>query len=161
MPETMTSFAATTGGSLARAAPGRSVGAVVARLARFDAPLPLACGTALAQYDLAYETYGTLDADGSNAVLVCHALNASHHVAGYYADDPDNVGWWGTWSDPGRRSTPTVLSRGQQLAAAAARPVRCRQSATESLGAEFPRVPSRMVDAQAHLAERSDWQWER
>jgi hypothetical protein len=78
------------------------VGAVVARLARFDTPLPLACGTALAQYDLAYETYGTLDAAGSNAVLVCHALNASHHVAGYYADDPDNVGWWDNMVGPGK-----------------------------------------------------------
>ena len=44
----------------------------------------------------------TLNADKSNAVLVCHALNASHHVAGYYADDPANVGWWDNMIGPGK-----------------------------------------------------------
>ena len=98
----MPSFAATTGGNPSPAAPGRSVGAVVARSARFDTPLPLACGRTLDAYELAYETYGTLDADGANAVLVCHALNASHHVAGYYAGDPDTVGWWDNMVGPGK-----------------------------------------------------------
>jgi homoserine O-acetyltransferase len=51
---------------------------------------------------LMYETYGTLNADKSNAVLVCHALNASHHVAGYYADNPKNVGWWDNMVGPGK-----------------------------------------------------------
>ena len=51
--------------------------------ARFDVPLPLACGRTLNEYELAFETYGTLNADASNAVLICHALNASHHVAGF------------------------------------------------------------------------------
>ena len=53
-------------------------------------------------YDLMYETYGTLNAAKSNAVLVCHALNASHHVAGYYADEPNNVGWWDNMIGPGK-----------------------------------------------------------
>jgi homoserine O-acetyltransferase len=53
-------------------------------------------------YELVYETYGTLNAERSNAVLVCHALNASHHVAGYYADDPGNVGWWDNMIGPGK-----------------------------------------------------------
>ncbi|MDO8464666.1 MAG: homoserine O-acetyltransferase, partial [Gallionella sp.] len=48
------------------------------------------------------ETYGTLNADKSNAVLVCHALSGHHHVAGYYADDPKNVGWWDTMIGPGK-----------------------------------------------------------
>ncbi len=64
------------------------------QLAHFAAPLALASGASLRAYDLAYETYGTLNADKSNAVLICHALNASHHVAGTYANDGDNVGWW-------------------------------------------------------------------
>jgi len=51
---------------------------------------------------LAYETYGTLNAARSNAVLVCHALNASHHVAGVYADDPENIGWWDNLIGPGK-----------------------------------------------------------
>ena len=66
----MPSFAATTGGGSERAAAGRSVGAVVARRARFELPLPLACGRTLPLFDLAYETYGTLNARRSNAVLV-------------------------------------------------------------------------------------------
>ena len=54
------------------------------------------------EYELVYETYGTLNAARSNAVLVCHALNAAHHVAGYYADDPENIGWWDNMIGPGK-----------------------------------------------------------
>ena len=79
-----------------------SVGAVTPRTAKFTVPLALKCGATLAGYELAYETYGELNADKSNAVLVCHALNASHHVAGYYADDPANVGWWDNIIGPGK-----------------------------------------------------------
>jgi homoserine O-acetyltransferase len=79
-----------------------SVGPVVARRLRFDAPLACRSGGALAAYDVVYEAYGQLNAERSNAVLVCHALNASHHVAGYYADDPQNVGWWDNMIGPGK-----------------------------------------------------------
>ena len=68
----------------------------------FEAPLPLQSGASIRGYSLSYETYGTLNADKSNAVLVCHALNASHHVAGVYADQPDNVGWWDNMIGPGK-----------------------------------------------------------
>ena len=84
----MPSFSDTTAAADAPTVDDRSVGPVLPQTAHFDAPLPLACGRVLPQYDLVYETYGTLDAAGTNAVLVCHALNASHHVAGFYADDP-------------------------------------------------------------------------
>jgi len=80
----------------------RSAGAVVPRRLHFDAPLTFRSGAALDSYDLVYETYGTLNAARSNAVLICHALNASHHVAGYYADDPKNVGWWDNMIGPGK-----------------------------------------------------------
>jgi homoserine O-acetyltransferase len=80
----------------------RSAGAVVPRRLHFDAPLTFRSGAALESYDLVYETYGTLNAARSNAVLICHALNASHHVAGYYADDPRNVGWWDNMIGPGK-----------------------------------------------------------
>src|SRR5204863_7595399 len=63
-------------------------------MAHFDQPLRLRSGAELPAFDIAYETYGTLNAARSNAVLVCHALNASHHVAGFYESDPGNVGWW-------------------------------------------------------------------
>jgi homoserine O-acetyltransferase/O-succinyltransferase len=72
------------------------------QLLRFTDPLPLSCGASLHAYDLAIETYGTLNADKSNAILICHALNASHHVAGAYADAPDNLGWWDNMIGPGK-----------------------------------------------------------
>jgi homoserine O-acetyltransferase len=82
-------------------APG-SVGVVAPKRARFDQPLRLRSGAAIDGYELAYETYGTLNAQRTNAVLVCHALNASHHVAGFYSDDPRNVGWWDNLVGPGK-----------------------------------------------------------
>ncbi|HYG44881.1 MAG TPA: homoserine O-acetyltransferase [Bordetella sp.] len=83
------------------AEPG-SVGIVTPQLIRFDEPLPLASGQSLQSYELAVETYGTLNAQRTNAVLVCHALNASHHVAGLAADDPSDVGWWDNMVGPGK-----------------------------------------------------------
>src|SRR5918999_2115325 len=79
-----------------------SVGIVTPQIARFTEPLRLKSGAVIDDYQLAYETYGTLNADRSNAVLICHALNASHHVAGVYADQPDNVGWWDNMIGPGK-----------------------------------------------------------
>jgi homoserine O-acetyltransferase/O-succinyltransferase len=79
-----------------------SVGVVVAQKAQFDAPLHLRSGAVIDRYELAYETYGKLNAAHGNAVLVCHALNAAHHVAGVYADDPQNVGWWDNLIGPGK-----------------------------------------------------------
>ena len=84
-------------------APDRhSVGIVTPRVAQFREPLRLKSGAVIDEYELAYETYGTLNADHSNAVLVCHALNASHHVAGSYADQPGNIGWWDNMIGPGK-----------------------------------------------------------
>ena len=68
----------------------------------FDAPLALASGAAIRGYSLAYETYGTLNADRSNAVLICHALNASHHVAGVYPGQEKSEGWWDSMIGPGK-----------------------------------------------------------
>ncbi|HXZ49966.1 MAG TPA: homoserine O-acetyltransferase [Usitatibacter sp.] len=80
----------------------RSVGAVTPQRAGFLEPLILKAGKTLASYELVYETYGTLNAARSNAVLVCHALSGSHHVAGWYADDPQKVGWWDNLVGPGK-----------------------------------------------------------
>ncbi|MDM5179068.1 homoserine O-acetyltransferase [Massilia sp. DJPM01] len=79
-----------------------SIGIVSPQAMRFAEPLRLQGGGALAEYTLVYETYGTLNADKSNAVLVCHALNASHHVAGTYEGDPKNTGWWNNMVGPGK-----------------------------------------------------------
>ena len=67
---------------------------VVAQTAHFDTPLALKSGAVLPSYDLVYETYGTLNADASNAILVCHALSGNHHVAGVYSADDKKPGWW-------------------------------------------------------------------
>ncbi|MBV7498456.1 homoserine O-acetyltransferase [Achromobacter sp. ACM05] len=79
-----------------------SVGLVSPTFIRFDEPLPLLSGQSLASYELAVETYGTLNAQRTNAVLICHALNASHHVAGQAADNPNDLGWWDNMVGPGK-----------------------------------------------------------
>jgi len=68
----------------------------------FVEPLALQSGAHVRDYTLAYETYGTLNADRSNAVLVCHALNASHHVAGVYEGQDKSEGWWDNMIGPGK-----------------------------------------------------------
>jgi len=79
-----------------------SVGNVTPQRMRFEAPLALRSGASIAGYELVYETYGELDSVRANAVLVCHALNASHHVAGLYDDDPRSAGWWDNMVGPGK-----------------------------------------------------------
>jgi len=69
---------------------------------QFAAVLPLQSGAQIRDYALSYETYGRLDADKSNAVLICHALNASHHVAGVYAGQDKSEGWWDNMIGPGK-----------------------------------------------------------
>ena len=79
-----------------------SVGFVTPQRAYFNEPLKLKSGAELPRFELVFETYGTLNSERSNAVLVCHALSGSHHVAGRYADDPENVGWWNNLVGPGK-----------------------------------------------------------
>jgi homoserine O-acetyltransferase len=78
-----------------------SIGIVAPQSMHFSSPLPLQSGASISNYTLVYETYGVLNAGRSNAVLVCHALNASHHVAGMYADTK-NIGWWDNMVGPGK-----------------------------------------------------------
>lgn len=79
-----------------------SIGIVAPQTMHFAEPLRLQSGSVLGNYQLVVETYGELNAARSNAVLVCHALNASHHVAGIYADDPRSTGWWDNMVGPGK-----------------------------------------------------------
>ncbi|MGH8743207.1 MAG: alpha/beta fold hydrolase, partial [Burkholderiales bacterium] len=85
-----------------RSSAENSIGVVIPQQAHFDNPLSFKCGSVLDEYDLVYETYGALNTAKSNAVLVCHALSGTHHVAGYYADDPKNIGWWENLIGPGK-----------------------------------------------------------
>jgi homoserine O-acetyltransferase len=79
-----------------------SVGVVHTQFLQFHEPLPLSSGQTINAYELAIETYGTLNAEASNAILVCHALNASHHVAGRAADNLEDIGWWDNLVGPGK-----------------------------------------------------------
>jgi homoserine O-acetyltransferase/O-succinyltransferase len=79
-----------------------SVGIVKAQTAHFSAPLTLKSGAVLPEYDLVYETYGNLNADKSNAVLICHALSGTHHVAGKYSEDDKYSGWWDNLIGPNK-----------------------------------------------------------
>ena len=82
--------------------PENSVGLVSPRSIQFDEPLTLACGRTLDSYELVYEAYGQLNAKGSNAILICHALSGHHHVAGYHSMEDRKPGWWETCVGPGK-----------------------------------------------------------
>ena len=124
----------------------------------FADALPLHSGASIRAYDLSYETYGTLNADKSNAVLICHALNASHHVAGVYADQPKSVGWWDTMIGPGK-SVDTdqffvigVNNLGSCFGSTG--PMQINPDTGKIYGADFPVVTVQdWVDAQARLLD--------
>jgi homoserine O-acetyltransferase len=84
------------------AAPNQAPMIATPQAMHFPEVLPLQSGASVRDYTLAYETYGTLNADRSNAVLVCHALNASHHVAGVYEGQDKSEGWWDNMIGPGK-----------------------------------------------------------
>ncbi|HWI34944.1 MAG TPA: homoserine O-acetyltransferase [Burkholderiales bacterium] len=125
----------------------------------FDAPLKLKGGATLPSYEIAYETYGQLNAEKSNAVLVCHALNASHHVAGYYAEDPKNVGWWDNLVGPGKAlDTNKFFVIGSNYIGScfgSTGPASINPATGKPWGADFPVVTVEdWVEAQARLADR-------
>lgn len=82
--------------------PADSVGLVTPQTYHFDTPLQLACGQVFNSYDLVVETYGELNSDASNALLICHALSGNHHAAGYHSADERKPGWWDSCIGPGK-----------------------------------------------------------
>ncbi|HET7365849.1 MAG TPA: homoserine O-acetyltransferase [Burkholderiales bacterium] len=135
-----------------------SVGAVHAQKAQFAEPLRLKGGAMLPAFELAYETYGELNAARSNAVLVCHALNASHHVAGYYAEQPDSTGWWDNLVGPGKpldtRRFFVVGSNYIGSCFGSTGPATINPATGKPWGADFPVVTVEdWVEAQARLAD--------
>jgi homoserine O-acetyltransferase/O-succinyltransferase len=151
-------FAATIADSTTAAASGASVGVVTPQRIAFTNPLPLRSGAVLPEYALMVETYGTLNADKSNAVLVCHALNASHHVAGVHADAPDNLGWWDNLIGPGKPlDTDTFFVIGVNNLGScfgSTGPATVNPATGAPWGADFPVVTVEdWVDAQARLAD--------
>ncbi len=82
--------------------PENSVGIVTPQCLHFDEPLLLRSGKSIGCYDLMIETYGTLNAEKSNAILICHALSGDHHAAGYHSADDAKPGWWDNCIGPGK-----------------------------------------------------------
>ncbi len=82
--------------------PEDSVGIVTPKSQHFSKPLELECGKTLSEYDIAYETYGELNANGSNAILICHALSGDQHAAGYHSSEDRKAGWWESSIGPGK-----------------------------------------------------------
>ena len=129
----------------------------------FEAALPLRSGASVRAYDLSYETYGKLNADKSNAVLICHALNASHHVAGVYLDatgavKPKSEGWWDTMIGPGKPVDTDrffvigVNNLGSCFGSTG--PMQINPDTQQIYGADFPVVTVEdWVDAQARLLD--------
>jgi homoserine O-acetyltransferase len=87
---------------MSKSFPADSVGPVRPQTLHVDEPLSLDCGKRLENYDLVYETYGELNADASNALLICHALSGDHHAAGYHDPDDPKPGWWDKCIGPGK-----------------------------------------------------------
>jgi homoserine O-acetyltransferase len=81
---------------------GGNVGVVTPR--RFIHPdaFVLKCGATLSGFELIYETYGELNTNASNAILICHALSGHHHAAGVHHPDDEKPGWWNTCIGPGK-----------------------------------------------------------
>ncbi len=79
-----------------------SVGIVTPITLHFDKSLTLQCGKTLSEYDIIYETYGTLNANKTNAILICHALSGHHHAAGYHSSSDKRPGWWDACIGPGK-----------------------------------------------------------
>jgi homoserine O-acetyltransferase/O-succinyltransferase len=136
-----------------------SVGFVTPQTMRFEEPLELSSGARIADYDLCYETYGTLNAARDNAVLICHALNASHHVAGRYADQPGQVGWWDNMIGPGQpvdtRRFFVVGVNNLGSCFGSTGPMSVNPATGRPYGASFPVVTVEdWVNAQARLADR-------
>ena len=135
-----------------------SIGPAAAQHLAFTEPIALAAGVTLPTWELAYETYGTLNAARSNAVLICHALSGHHHVAGYYADDPKNVGWWDNLIGPGKPlDTDRFFVVGVNNLGGchgSTGPSSINPATGEPWGADFPVVTvSDWVKAQAKLAD--------
>lgn len=125
----------------------------------FHQPLALKSGGVLNEFHLSYETYGQLNADKSNAVLICHALNASHHVTGVYADNPKSEGWWSNMVGPGKPVDTNhffvigVNNLGSCFGSTG--PMHVNPSTGKIYGADFPVVTVEdWVNAQALLLDR-------
>jgi homoserine O-acetyltransferase len=136
-----------------------ALGHVTPQQMHFTEPLALKSGAVLRDYTLVFETYGTLNADRSNAVLVCHALNASHHVAGTHAGQDKSEGWWDNLIGPAKPLDTNrffvigVNNPGSCFGSTG--PMHTNPATGTPYGADFPVVTVEdWVNAQARLLDR-------
>jgi homoserine O-acetyltransferase/O-succinyltransferase len=138
--------------------PADSVGLVTAKNLLIKQPIYLDCGRTLPSYELVYETYGELNADKSNAVLICHALSGDHHAAGYHDMDDKKPGWWDTAIGPGKAIDTNlffvVSVNNLGGCKGSTGPTSINPDTGESYGPDFPIVTvSDWVRSQAVLAD--------
>ncbi len=138
--------------------PADSVGLVSPQKISFDTALPLQCGRVLPRFDLMVETYGELNADKSNAVLICHALSGNHHVAGYHDEADKHAGWWDNMVGPGKpidtRRFFVIGLNNLGGCHGSTGPLSTNPDSGEEYGADFPVVTVKdWVKSQAMLAD--------
>jgi homoserine O-acetyltransferase/O-succinyltransferase len=136
-----------------------SIGIVTPQKWSFNCPLTLQNGCVLPQFELMVETYGTLNTDKTNAVLICHALSGNHHVAGYHSSTDKHPGWWDNMVGPGK---PVDTNRFFVVGLnnlggchGSTGPLSINPATNKAYGADFPIVTVKdWVQSQAMLADR-------
>lgn len=138
--------------------PTDSVGLVSPTTLHIDTPITLECGRSLQSYDLIYESYGELNDDASNAVLICHALSGDHHAAGYHSIDDKKPGWWDSAIGPGKAIDTNyfyvVCLNNLGGCKGSTGPTSINPETNQAYGPDFPIVTvSDWVNSQAVLAD--------
>ncbi|HAR75807.1 MAG TPA: homoserine O-acetyltransferase, partial [Psychrobacter sp.] len=138
-----------------------SVGIVTPQTLHFAEPLTLECNRTLPSFDLIIETYGTLNSDKSNAVLICHALSGSHHAAGFHSDDDKKAGWWDNMIGPNKSIDTNrffvvcVNNIGSCFGSTGPTTINPDSSQAQVYGPDFPLVTIKdWVKTQAMLSDR-------
>ena len=139
--------------------PADSVGLVTTKTISFDEPLSLDCGFELSEYELVYETYGELNSDRSNGVLICHALSGDHHAAGYHGSNDRHPGWWDSYIGPGKPIDTNrffvVSCNNLGGCGGSTGPLSINPQTGKQWGPAFPQVRVRdWVKSQARLADK-------
>jgi homoserine O-acetyltransferase len=137
----------------------QNIGTVTPKTQRFDQPLVLDSGITLKNYEICYETYGTLNQNKTNAILICHALSSDHHAAGYHDSKDKKPGWWDNCIGPGKPVDTdkffVVCSNNLGGCGGSTGPMSRNPLSTRSYGPDFPIVTVRdWVESQARLADK-------
>ncbi|MGH8579443.1 MAG: homoserine O-acetyltransferase MetX, partial [Gammaproteobacteria bacterium] len=157
----MASLASTTSARITETStpsPAGAVGLVTPQKLHFDQPLRLDCGSVLESYELVVETYGELNPERSNAILICHALSGDHHAAGYHSSTDRKAGWWDNGIGPGKpidtRRFFVVCPNNLGGCAGSTGPKALDPKTGKAYGPSFPIITVRdWVESQARLAD--------